>query len=150
MTVTRSLVAACIFAGAALPAGAQSKPPLKQPLSVTAADSSRFLTLGRTYTRWFLAGTHDSLAAATEDPTLVRMGGLAGIESLRARVTRQFGTQLRMVEEKLTRRDGRLQFWHAATFSGLRNDQMVIRWVLNPQGRIVGAGFGPRSQAQAD
>jgi hypothetical protein len=128
--------------GAASPA-----PELKPPLTLNAADSARYLALGKTYTRWFLAGQADSLIAVTDPAALEKMGGPDGFQTVMEQVTTRAGIELAVVEEKLTRRRGALQFWHAGNFSELTTDQLVIRWLIDEHGKITGAGIGPRANA---
>lgn len=142
----RRILAALVIAGAApLAAQTADKPALQPPITLTAADSARFLALGKTYTRWFLSGKADSLATAIEPKSLEGLGGIDGIVQAQANVAERAGAETKVVEEKLTRRNGRLQFWHAGEFTGIPGDAFVIRWVLDEQGRIVGAGLGPKA-----
>ncbi len=140
------LTVALLVAPAASLAAQDAAPELKPPLTMNAADSARFLALGKTYTRWFLAGQSDSLVAATDSAALEKMGGPEGIQTVMEQVTTRAGIELAVVEEKLTRRRGALQFWHAGNFSDLSTDQLVIRWLLDEHGKIIGAGIGPKSQ----
>ncbi|MBA2291965.1 MAG: hypothetical protein H0W15_05845 [Gemmatimonadales bacterium] len=144
----RFSLTACLLAAPVATLAAQDGPPaLKAPLTLTAADSARYLELGRTYTRWFLAGQADSLVAVTDPAALEKMGGPEGIQTVMEQVTTRAGIELAVVEEKLTRRRGALQFWHAGNFSELTTDQLVIRWLIDEHGKITGAGIGPRSNA---
>ena len=149
MSFVRSLTFAAVAAGAALPLAAQApeKPALQAPVSLTAADSARFLALGSKYTRWFISGQADSLATGMDPEALVNLGGVEKILQQSAMLAERRGTETKIVEEKLTRRLGRVQFWHAGEFSEMPGDVFVIRWILNEHGKITGAGLGPKSSA---
>ncbi|MEO5824365.1 MAG: hypothetical protein ABIR59_00580 [Gemmatimonadales bacterium] len=141
-----SLITALLAAPAATLAAQDTAPPtLKAPLTLTAADSARYIALGKKYTGWFLGGQSDSLVAVTEADALEKMGGPEGIQTVMEQVNSRAGIELAIVEEKLTRRRGALQFWHAGNFSELTSDQLVIRWLLDDHGKIVGAGIGPKA-----
>lgn len=121
-------------------------PALQAPVTLTAADSARFLALGQKYTRWFLAGNADSLLAAVHPSAVEGLGGLEGVREAQGRVAERAGIETKVVEEKLTRRNGRLQFWHAGDFSEMTTDQFVIRFILDENGMITGAGLSPKAQ----
>jgi hypothetical protein len=147
MSFVRTLALAVITAGGAVPLGAQTaeKPALQAPVTLTAADSARFLALGSKYTRWFIAGQADSLATGMDPQVLERLGGVEKILEQSAMLAERRGNETKIVEEKLTRRLGRLQFWHAGEFSEMEGDVFVIRWILDEHGKITGAGLGPQS-----
>lgn len=149
MFYARSLMLAAALAGGAVPLAAQTvaKPTLQPPLSLTSADSARFLALGQKYTRWFLTGNVDSLVSVVHPSALEGLGGVDGVREAQGRVSERAGIETTVVEEKLTRRNGRLQFWHAGDFSEFTSDQFVIRWLLDENGKIVGAGLGPKAQS---
>ena len=142
----RRILAALIVAGAApLAAQTAEKPALQAPLSLTAADSARFLALGKSYTRWLLRGHADSLVAAMDPRALEQLGGIERVQQQTDMIAERRGTETRIVEEKLTRRMGRLQFWHSGEFSETPGDEFVIRWLLDEHGKITGAGLGPKA-----
>lgn len=116
---------------------------------LTPEQEAKLLALGKTYTRWFLAGKADSLIAAMAPGTLEELGGVAGLEDVMARVTERAGLETKVVEEKMTYRNGQPQFWHAGEFSAFSEDELVIRWVMTPEGKITGAGIGPKGQTPA-
>ena len=41
----------------------------------------------------------------------------------------------------MTRRRGIPQFWHEGQFIRLGDDPLVIRWLMDPDGKIVGVGL---------
>ena len=145
MRSIKMLVALAVVAVAPLAAQDAAKPELQPPATLTSSDSARFLGLGKTYTRWFLTGKADSLATAMSAESLERLGGVDRIRQQQDMIAERAGTQTKVTEEKLTRRMGRLQYWHAGQFSELPGEDFIIRWLLDENGKIVGAGLGPRS-----
>jgi hypothetical protein len=119
--------------------GAQAQTPAK-----TLSDS-QYTALGKRYTEWFFAGRADSLLSHMEPKTGEALGGTAGILDQRDRVATRAGAEKIVMEEKLTRRHGQPQFWHEGMFDQL-DEPLVLRWVMNPAGQIVGVGLGPKSQ----
>jgi hypothetical protein len=105
----------------------------------------QYLTLGRHYTEWFFAGRADSLLAHMSPESRGATGGAAGILSQRDLVSARAGKETLLLEEKMTWRKGMPQFWHEAMFTNL-TEPVVVRWVMDNQGAIVGIGLGPRSQ----
>ncbi|HET6616757.1 MAG TPA: hypothetical protein VFH69_02990, partial [Gemmatimonadota bacterium] len=49
-------------------------------------------------------------------------------------------------EETWKLRNGECQYWRTSQFS-VMDEPLLIRWVLDPQGRIEGLGAGPLTQA---
>lgn len=146
MSLFRGSAVILLVAAAPLAAQTPDAPPaLQAPATLSAADSARFLALGQKYTRWFLTGNADSLLAAVHPSAVEGLGGLEGVREAQGRVAEGAGIEVKVVEEKLTRRRGRLQFWHAGDFSEMTNDQFVIRFVLDENGLIIGAGLGPKA-----
>ncbi len=141
------MVAMLAIPSASLAAQEAAPPALKPPVTLTAADSARYLALGKSYTRWFLNAHVDSLVAVIDPASLEQMGGADGVHKTMQQVGERAGAQLAVVEEKLTRRRGFIQYWHAGNFSEMTTDQLVIRWLLDEHGKIVGAGVGPRANA---
>jgi len=139
---------------AAAPLAAQTPAPPAPPSAapappprLTAQQESEFLVLGKTYTRWFLAGSADSLASAFDAEMLTRVEGVDGISKMMWQIADRAGSQTKVLVEKMTYRNGKPQYWHEAEFSGLADEPLVIRWVLNPEGKIIGAGINPKSVA---
>jgi hypothetical protein len=106
---------------------------------------AQYLTLGRHYTEWFFAGRTDSLLAHMSPESRDAAGGAAGILDQRNQVSARAGKETLVLEEKMTWRRGMPQFWHEAMFDNL-TEPVVIRWVMDDTGAIVGIGLGPRSQ----
>lgn len=130
----------------ASPLAAQA--PVVAPLSV--ADSTKLMELGHTYARWILAGRTDSLAAVLPADVLERLGGAAGISEQLAMVEQRAGAETVLLEEKMTRRNGRPQFWHEGVFSQFVYEPLVFRFVFDEKMKVAGIGMGPKSQAPSD
>jgi hypothetical protein len=116
---------------------------------MTPAEEQRFLALGKQYTRWFLNGFADSMSTAFDSTVLTQLGGANGIRDQMNVIAERGGSETRMLTEKMTLRNGQPQFWHEGEFSVFTNEPLVIRWVLNKDGKIVGVGFGPKSSTPA-
>ncbi|HEV8264718.1 MAG TPA: hypothetical protein VGQ06_07190 [Gemmatimonadales bacterium] len=131
---------ALLLCALAVPLEAQSPAASASPRPV---DS---LALARQYTRWFYTGQVDSLMA--HHPAAQR-GDSAIRAELEARVSQlalRAGTEVQVLEEKFVRRNGRPQYWRTARFTDF-SEPILLRWVINPSGEIVGMGLGPLSQA---
>lgn len=141
-----ALLAAAPLA-AQTPAPAAPTAPAPPPAKLTAEQETKLAALGKTYTRWFLGGQADSLAGAFDADMLARVQGVGGIAEMMGQIAERAGTQTKVVAEKLTYRNGKPQYWHEAEFSELADEPLVIRWVLSPEGKIIGAGINPKSNA---
>ena len=104
------------------------------------------LALARQYTMWLYVGEVDSLLAHStddfrdqevQDPSFARMSGL---------IAERAGFETEVIEETWKLRNGDCQYWRTAEFSNI-DEPLLIRWVLDPTGRIDGVGGGPLSQA---
>jgi len=149
---TQMILAAMSLAAAPLSAQVPAAPPAAAPAPppvLTPAQEARFLQLGKTYTRWFLAGKADSLAGVYETTALLRMGGVENIRQQMAQVADHAGTESAVLAEKMTRRNGWPQFWHEGQFTQFADEPIVIRWVMDADGHIVGVGLGPKSRTPA-
>ncbi len=103
------------------------------------------LALARQYTTWLYAGQGDSLAAHATSEAAESMGGVAGLSQVADVLAEHAGTELEVYEETWKRRNGACQYWRVAGFSGV-DEPVVLRWVLDREGRITGLGIGPESQ----
>lgn len=119
--------------------GAQTQTPSK------ALSDSQYTALGKRYTEWFFGGRADSLLAHMAPETGQSVGGATGILDQRDRVATRAGAEKIVMEEKMTRRKGRPQFWHEGMFEQL-DEPLVLRWVMSDAGQIIGVGIGPKSQ----
>ncbi len=118
-------------------AGAQAVPP-----ALTDAD---YLKLGKHFTEWFFTGQTDSLLSHMAPETQLALKGAEGILETRDQVAARAGAEKKVTEERMTRRRGNPQFWHQGEFENL-SEPLVLRWVMNPRGQIIGVGMGPLSQ----
>ena len=129
--------------------GATAAMLLARPVHAQAAakrlSEAQYLTLGRHYTEWFFAGRTDSLIAHMSPGSVEASGGAAGILNQRDQVSARAGKETVLLEEKMTWRRGLPQFWHEAMFENFA-EPVVIRWVMDDAGAIVGIGLGPKSQ----
>ncbi len=150
------LVAAALTAG---PLAAQSTPPTPpqtpptapQPAKpFTAEETARYMALGRKVNTWFFEGYADSLYAIADSAARQGMGGLEGIQKQMEMFGTRAGPMMRVVEEKMTRREGRPQFWFEAEFVEYTQGTLVLRWVFNEEGQLTGSGMGPKGGAKAD
>jgi hypothetical protein len=141
------LVALLAAAPLAAQTPAPAAPAATAPAKLSPDEEARLLELGKKYTRWFLAGHADSLVTVFNPELLPRMGGIAGIADMMQQISDRAGIPTKLVEEKLTYRNGKPQHWYEAEFSELANEPLVIRWLFDPQGKIIGAGINPRSAA---
>ena len=100
------------------------------------------LALARQYTEWLLAGEVDSLKAHSteESRTDIEYSQVSQLIAQRA------GHELEVSEETWKLRNGDCQYWRTSQFS-VMDEPLLIRWVLDPQGRIEGLGAGPLTQA---
>ena len=86
------ILAAVTVAAGPIAAQTTTPPPAPVPTPLTPAQEAHLLSLGKTYTRWFLAGHADSLAAAYSTEMLEKTGGVENI--------RQQMTQVRSAPER--------------------------------------------------
>ena len=79
-----------------------------------------------------------------------RVGGVDGIRQQVDRLAERAGMVLNVLDQKMTRRNGTPQFWYEAEMSEFTNEPIVFRWLINEDGKLVGAGMGPKSMAPKD
>ncbi len=135
-----------------LPLAAQSSPAdsATDSAGFSPADQQRYMELGRRVTRWFFGGSADSIYAIASDEARRAMGGVDGIAEQMRQITEHTGEEALVLVEKMTRRDGRPQFWHEAYFTDFTDDSVVFRVIFDPAGRLIGLGISPAGQAPAD
>jgi len=129
-----SLTTALVLAPSVL--FAQSPSPTPRPDS---------LTLARKFTTWFYTGQIDSLLAhspADRQDSTARRRYQENLDQLTVRA----GTEVEVIEEKFAMRNGRPQYWRTAKFSNFP-EPILLRWVIDGKGELVGMGLGPLSQA---
>ena len=130
----RSLV--LVAALGAAPVAVQAQAP-------AAPDDAALVALGKQLTTWFFEGQADSLYAHLSEAAKQNAGGVVGIREHMSEFTSRAGTEVGVLVEKMTRRNGKPQFWHEGTFTNFP-DALVIRWVFNEQGEVDGVGMGPK------
>jgi hypothetical protein len=104
------------------------------------------IALGRQYTQWFYQGQTDSLWSRMEQgvrdqlktPDEIRRGA----DELVARA----GNEVEVISEKVVKRNGQMQYWRTAKFDRAP-EPMMVRWVIGDDGKIIGVGMNPASQA---
>src|SRR5690606_13466661 len=107
------LAAAALFAA---PVAAQTTPaaPPTTPAAAkpfTPEETAKYMALGKKVNGWFFGGYADSIVAIAAPDILERMGGVEGVTDQMDRFTQRAGAMVRVVEEKMTRRNGVPQFW---------------------------------------
>jgi hypothetical protein len=115
-------------------------------LSAQSARSDiELLALGHKMTVWFYHAQTDSLLAHFDARFREEVGGVAGVQQEVAQFLDRAGTEQMVIEEKMTRRKGHPQYWREATFDGFTAEPIVIRWVFDDQGQVIGIGTTPKS-----
>lgn len=104
------------------------------------------LALARQYTQWLYAGEVDSLLAYTTDEVRPQMTEGETFARLNQMIVQRAGFELEVSEETWKLRNGDCQYWRTAQFSQME-EPLLLRWVLDPRGRIEGIGAGPLTQA---
>lgn len=111
-----------------------------------AVDTAAVIAAGQKASEFFYAGKMDSLWA------MLTPGFRADIQNQQALTDRlglivgRAGFETKVVQEKLKMRNGKPQYWRAADFSSLP-EPLLLRWVIEPDGKVSGMGIGPLSQA---
>ena len=121
--------------------------PLVFPFSARAQDAPvDSLALARQYSLWLYEGQVDSLLAHSNEE--MRQSAVAEdtYGRLSALLAERAGFEIRPVDETWKLRNGRCQYWRRSEFSDAP-EHILIRWVIDPDGKISGLGAGPASQA---
>jgi hypothetical protein len=117
-------------------------PPALQAQSVP-PDS---LALARQYTTWLLAGETDSLVAHVAEGVSSEFGTPEFWTQATNTISMRAGEEVVVLDESWKPRNGDCQYWRTSEFSAM-SEWLLIRWVLDAEGRIEGVGMGPESQA---
>lgn len=104
------------------------------------------LARARQYTAWLYAGQADSLLAHSTGETRAQFAEPPGYGRLSETIAQRAGFELAVMEETWKLRNGSCQYWRTARVSGME-EPLLLRWVLDREGRIAGIGLGPLSQA---
>jgi hypothetical protein len=147
MTLSTWICSATLLAITTAPLAAQTATPAT---ALSAADSTHLMELGHTYTRWLLAGRADSLAGAARPEFLNAIGGAAGLTEQVAMLAEHAGEQTKVLADKMTRRNGKPQYWHEGEFALFTNEPLVLRFILDAEGKISGLGIAPKSRSPSD
>ena len=142
-TGSRMRAMTILLALSAAPLAAQQVPP-KGTLS-----DAQFLLLGRQVTEWFFAGQTDSLLAHSTPDARERAGGAEGYLKARDQLMVRAGGEDSVVSDRMTRRKGNPQYWRESIYEKGPGEPIVLRFVFNAQGEIIGVGMGPLSQTPA-
>lgn len=105
-----------------------------------AAPTTDLVVAGRKLADWILANQLDSVAAnlapgSNADTTKMELSRLVGDIAIHG------GNQVKVVEEKVVRRNGRYQYWRTAEFDQAPG-AVLLRIVLTPDGKYGGHGIG--------
>lgn len=125
------------------PAAAPAKP-------FTAEESAHYMDLGKQAVGYFFDGQADSLLAMMNTESQERVGGVDGVRQMMDTIGERAGMILEVVDQKMTRRNGRPQFWYEAIFSEFEQEPLVFRYIFDEEGLIRGVGVTPKSAANAD
>lgn len=113
-----------------------------EPLADMPADS---MAIGDEYVSWFLDYDAESLREKFNDRMKERTGSVGDMIDMMGQFFDQVGVQEEVVSQRYWIRDGSRQFWHTAKFSEV-DENIVIRFVIEPDGTITGIGINPESQ----
>lgn len=113
----------------------------------TVLTDQQYLRLGNQYSTWFFAGQADSLLAHMTPESVQASGGPDGIRQAAKELESRAGVEKMLVEEKMTRRKGKPQYWRESMYSQMPDQTIVLRWVFDDDGKILGIGMNPKSAA---
>ena len=131
---TIALVASSAAAQTPSPVAGAAKPPMPAP-----ATTDRVVA-GRKIASWILSNQLDSVVANAgpgANPDTTRMELTRFVEDLAVRG----GNELKVIEEKVVRRNGAYQYWRTAEFEHAPGT-VLFRIVLTPDGKYGGFGIG--------
>ncbi|MBK7717367.1 MAG: hypothetical protein IPI38_18520 [Gemmatimonadetes bacterium] len=115
----------------------------------TTLTDADYLALGRKYYDWFVSAEADSLVAHLSAGAQERAGGVDGVNRAIVEFLNLAGVEGEIVEEKMTRRNGRPQYWRESRYAAFTEESLVFRWVFTEAGDLDGVGMGPRSRTPA-
>ena len=136
-------IAALVIAPATVAAQSGSPPPsttAQVKPSLPPAPTTDLVVAGRKLADWILANQLDSVVAnlapgSNADTTKMELSRLVGDIAIHG------GNQVKVVEEKVVRRNGRYQYWRTAEFDQAPG-AVLLRIVLTPDGKYGGHGIG--------
>jgi hypothetical protein len=121
---------------------------LAAPVAAQSAPKSRddSLAIGRKYIAWVYEYQTDSLWNRFAEPMRTALGSVDGLQGQMDHIALAFGSEIEVVEETVSAKDGNLVYTREVKFDGRPGDNAVWMWQIAPDGTIVGAGMRPKSQ----
>ena len=92
----------------------------------------------------------ESLVAMMPAENAIAMGGVAGAHEQMLKMKERMGSVVKVLAEKMTRREGKPQFWFEADYTDFTDEPVVMRFVFTEDGKLVGLGINPKSAAKFD
>jgi hypothetical protein len=138
-----ALLAAPVAAQTPAPASPPSAPASRPRPAKLEYDS---LAFGRQFTTWFYAAQLDSLWAHTDSAMQASLGTKEGWNQRLTEFLERVGSELSLVEERWMLRNGARQYVRVFNGSEFTQEPVVIRWVLAPGKKVIGAGMNPLSR----
>ena len=124
---------------AAAPAQSDARPAMPPP------PTTDLVVAGRKLANWILVNQLDSVVA--------NLGPNVNADTTRAELSRlveeiaiRGGNQVKVIEEKVVRRNGRYQYWRTAEFETAPS-AVLLRIVVTPDGKYSGHGIGLANNA---
>ena len=116
-----------------------------QSSPVTRDDS---LSIGRKYVKWVYENQADSLWNRLDEQMRAMIGSKDAMIKETDELVIAFGTEVEVVQETVSARDGNLVYTREAKFDGRPDEPMVWSWTIAPDGAIKGARIRPKSQME--
>jgi len=141
----RSLAAAAFVVTAASAAAQSPAPPAASKPPMPAPPTTDLVVAGRKLANWILANQIDSVVmnrAPNSAADTVRMELTRLVEEIAI----HGGNEVKVIDEKVVRRNGRYQYWRTAEFETAPS-AVLFRIVLTPDGKYGGVGLGLANNA---
>ncbi len=119
------------------------------PTAAVSLTDNEWILLGRQITVWFFAGQTDSLLAHMEPDAARDMHEGAGLIEMRDQLASRAGSEVFVISDKMTKRRGHPQYWRESKYETGPNEPLVLRFVFNDAGQVIGIGMGPLSGTPA-
>lgn len=103
------------------------------------------MEIGAKYVGWILDSRADSMWSKMTPEAQGRIESVGNLKETMGQIHMQLGMHERTISERYWMREGKPQFWHTADFTNVP-EPVVIRLVIEPDGRISGVGINPESQ----
>lgn len=101
--------------------------------------------LARRFSELLLRGTGDSLAPRLSSRLIDRTEIVSELSQLSAAISERAGNEVAVLEERWVWRNRQRQYWRFMSMSNF-SDLLVLRLIVNPDGKISGWGVNPASQ----